>query len=282
MIKFGPSGTGELFIEECGAGHTVDVAKWLKSKNLDCYEYSFGHGLRMGDKGAIAIAEAFNAEEIEISAHAPYFINLNCDDEKVEGNINMILGTLSIAKKMGGKRVVMHPGTLMKNTRADAMAKAVNRLGIALQAIYEHGHNDMMLAVESMGKIAQLGDTDEIIELCRMDAMLVPCIDFGHQHSRTVGGLKTKDDYRKLIDKYIDGLGYEKVHSCHVHFSKQQYSDKGEVRHLTLADSEYGPDYEPLIELIAEYKLEPYIISESAGTQTLDAMALKEYYYKLN
>lgn len=281
MIKFGPSGTGELFIEECGAGHTVDVAKWLKGKNLDCYEYSFGHGLRMGDKGAQAIAEAFQAEAIEISAHAPYFINLNCDEEKVEGNINMILGTLSITKKMGGKRVVMHPGTQMKNTRADAMAKAVNRLGIALQAIYEHGHNDMTLAVESMGKIAQLGDPDEVIELCRMDDMLVPCIDFGHQHSRTVGGLKTKDDYRRLIDKYIDGLGYDKISRCHIHFSKQQYSDKGEVRHLTLADNEYGPDYEPLIELIAEYKLEPYIISESAGTQTIDAQTLKEYYYKL-
>lgn len=281
MIKFGPSGTGELFIEECGAGHTVDVAKWLKGKNLDCYEYSFGHGLRMGDKGAQAIAEAFQAEAIEISAHAPYFINLNCDEEKVEGNINMILGTLSITNKMGGKRVVMHPGTQMKNTRADAMAKAVNRLGIALQAIYEHKHNDMTLAVESMGKIAQLGDPDEVIELCRMDDMLVPCIDFGHQHSRTVGGLKTKDDYRRLIDKYIDGLGYDKISRCHIHFSKQQYSDKGEVRHLTLADNEYGPDYEPLIELIAEYKLEPYIISESAGTQTIDAQTLKEYYYKL-
>lgn len=281
MIKFGPSGTGELFIEECGVGHTVDVAKWLKGKNLDCYEYSFGHGLRMGDKGAQAIAEAFQAEAIEISAHAPYFINLNCDEEKVEGNINMILGTLSITKKMGGKRVVMHPGTQMKNTRADAMAKAVNRLGIALQAIYEHGHNDMTLAVESMGKIAQLGDPDEVIELCRMDDMLVPCIDFGHQHSRTFGGLKTKDDYRRLIDKYVDGLGYDKISRCHIHFSKQQYSDKGEVRHLTLADNEYGPDYEPLIELIAEYKLEPYIISESAGTQTIDAQTLKEYYYKL-
>lgn len=281
MIKFGPSGTGELFIEECGAGHTVDVAKWLKGKNLDCYEYSFGHGLRMGDKGAQAIAEAFQAEAIEISAHAPYFINLNCDEEKVEGNINMILGTLSITKKMGGKRVVMHPGTQMKNTRADAMSKAVNRLGIALQAIYEHGHNDMTLAVESMGKIAQLGDPDEVIELCRMDDMLVPCIDFGHQHSRTVGGLKTKDDYRRLIDKYINGLGYDKINRCHIHFSKQQYSEKGEVRHLTLADNEYGPNYEPLIELIAEYKLEPYIISESAGTQTIDAMTLKEYYYKL-
>lgn len=281
MIKFGPSGTGELFIEECGAGHTVDVAKWLKGKSLDCYEYSFGHGLRMGDKGAKAIAEAFQAEAIEISAHAPYFINLNCDEEKVEGNINMILGTLSITKKMGGKRVVMHPGTQMKNTRVDAMAKAVNRLSIALQAIYEHGHNDMTLAVESMGKIAQLGDPDEVIELCRMDDMLVPCIDFGHQHSRTVGGLKTKDDYRRLIDKYVDGLGYDKISRCHIHFSKQQYSDKGEVRHLTLADNEYGPDYEPLIELIAESKLEPYIISESAGTQTIDAQTLKEYYYKL-
>lgn len=281
MIKFGPSGTGELFIEECGAGHTVDVASWLKGKNLDCYEYSFGHGLRMGDKGAKAIAEAFKAEGIEISAHAPYFINLNCDEDKVEGNINMILGTLSIAKKMGGKRVVMHPGTQMKKTRAEAMANAVQRLELALQAIYEHGHNNMTLAIESMGKIAQLGETDEVIQLCNMDSMLVPCIDFGHQHSRTVGGLKTKDDYRRLIDKYIDGLGYDKISRCHIHFSKQQYSEKGEVRHLTLADNEYGPEYEPLIELIAEYKLEPYIISESAGTQTIDAITLKEYYYKL-
>jgi len=66
-----------------------------------------------------------------------------------------------------------------------------------------------------------------------------------------------------------------------VHFSKIQYGAKGEIKHLTFKDTEYGPEFEPLAKVLNEYKLEPYILSESAGTQAEDSSYMKNVYYNL-
>ena len=53
------------------------------------------------------------------------------------------------------------------------------------------------------------------------------------------------------------------------------YGEKGELKHLKFADDKYGPNYEGLAKLIDEYKLRPFIICESDGTQAEDALAMK-------
>ena len=140
----------------------------------------------------------------------------------------------------------------------------------------------MILCPETMGKIAQLGDLDEVIALCNLgDENIVPCIDFGHLNAREKGLYFSKDDYKRTIDRLLEGVGESKTDRMHVHFSKIQYSMGGEVRHLTFADTVYGPEFQPLMEVFAEYKLNPYIVCESAGTQTADALAMKKYYESL-
>ncbi|MDE6189098.1 MAG: endonuclease IV, partial [Clostridia bacterium] len=121
-----------------------------------------------------------------------------------------------------------------------------------------------------------------IIEMCKMgDNNIVPCIDFGHLNSRDQGIYFTSDDYKRTIDKLLEELGESKVDRMHVHFSKIQYTANGELRHLTFDDEVYGPPYQPLMEVFYEYKLNPYIVCESAGTQTRDALAMKTYYDSL-
>ena len=133
-----------------------------------------------------------------------------------------------------------------------------------------------------MGKLAQLGDLEEIIQIVNVgDETIVPCIDFGHLNSRENGLFKTKDDYKRVIDRLIDGIGFEKVDKMHVHFSKIAYSAKGEIKHLTFDDTLYGPNFEPLMEVFKDYKLNPYVVCESAGTQTRDALLMKNYYNSL-
>ena len=56
------------------------------------------------------------------------------------------------------------------------------------------------------------------------------------------------------------------------------YGAKGEIKHLTFADEVYGPSFEPLAEVLHELRLEPYIVSESDGTQAEDALAMKRMY----
>lgn len=147
--------------------------------------------------------------------------------------------------------------------------------------IYEAGLYDLYFCPETMGKIAQIGTLEEIVRFCKIDPIYLPAVDFGHLNAREQGSLKTVEDYKSRLAYMIAELGYERVKHFHVHFSKIQYSEKGEVRHLTLEDTVYGPEFMPLAVALKELKLEPYIVSESAGTQAEDALAMKRMYESL-
>ena len=114
------------------------------------------------------------------------------------------------------------------------------------------------------------------MDFCKTDKHLYPCYDFGHINSYTHGGLKSKDDYRRIIDYTFAELGEEKAKSIHIHFSKIQYGAAGEIKHLTLADTEYGPEYAPLAEIIDEYSMTPVIICESKEVMAEDALIMKK------
>ena len=136
----------------------------------------------------------------------------------------------------------------------------------------------MYFCPETMGKSAQIGTLEEIINFCKIDKVFLPALDFGHINAREGGSLKTADDYKSRLEYMISELGYERVKHFHVHFSKIMYGAKGEIKHLTFEDREYGPEFEPLAVALKELKLEPYIVSESAGTQAEDACEMKRLY----
>ena len=63
MIKFGPSGNSLSFYE-AGYEHTEDAAHFVKERGLDCFEYSFGRGVRMSEGKALSIGDAEAEEEV--------------------------------------------------------------------------------------------------------------------------------------------------------------------------------------------------------------------------
>ena len=278
MIKFGPSGNCESFYAE-GNAHTEQAPAFLKKRGLDCFEYSFGRGVRMTEQKALSIGEAFQNEGIEISVHAPYFINFaNPDEEMVAKSYGYVLDSAKICKLMGGKRIVFHPSTQGKMNRFEAVDLTIKRLETLREYIYLNDLQDMIFCPETMGKQAQIGTVEEITEFCKIDPVFVPCIDFGHINAREQGSLKTQEDYQSRLEYMIAHLGYDKMKHFHMHFSKIQYSAKGEVKHLTFADEVYGPEFLPLAKALKALKLEPYIVSESDGTQAEDAKIMKDLY----
>lgn len=281
MIKFGPSGAPTRFYDE-GHKTTEEMPLWVKQNGLDCFEYSFGRGVNLGEAKAKSIAEAFKKENIEISVHAPYFINLATPEEaKAENSFNYILSSAVVGRIMGANRVVFHPAAQGKETRETAVNRTIARLIELKSIIEERGLTDMKFCPETMGKIAQIGTIEEITQFCTLADFYYPTVDFGHVNAREQGSLKTKDDYLVRLKYMINILGYEKVNDMHVHFSKVEYTAKGEKRHLTFEDTIFGPDYKPFIEAIVELNLHPYIVSESAGTQADDAKTMKDYYESL-
>ena len=281
MIKFGPSGNSQSFYA-AGYEHTEEAAAYVKEMGLDCFEYSFGRGVRMGEEKARSIGAAFAKEGVEISVHAPYFINFaNPDDEMAAKSYGYVLDSARMVKAMGGRRVVFHPAAQGKDAREIAVSRAEDRLKILRDYIYLNELQDCMFCPETMGKLAQVGTVEEIARFCLVDEIFTPCVDFGHVNAREQGSLKTEEDYRRLLEYLVEKLGYERMKHFHVHFSKIMYGAKGEIKHLTFADEVYGPEFLPLARVLKEMKLEPYIVSESDGTQAEDALAMKRMYEAL-
>lgn len=279
MLRIGPSGNSDAFYAS-GRKHTYEEAAWLAEIGLNAFEYSFGRGVAIGDAGAAKIREEFAKYDIEISAHAPYYTNFsNESPEMIEKSIGYILDSIATIRKMGGRRVVFHPASCGKMQREEAVCLAkynISRLMEKIHAVFDGTFDDYIVCPETMGKMQQIGRVEEILDFCKTDARLYPCFDFGHINSYMQGGLKTVDDYRRIIDKTAEELGDEKTKNMHVHFSKIQYGQSGEIRHLTFADEVFGPPYEPLAKVIDEYKLTPYIVCESNGTMSDDALIMKK------
>lgn len=282
MIKFGPSGNCEEFYA-AGYKHTVDAAGFVKNYGLDCYEYSFGRGIMLSEGKAVEIGEAFKAAGVEISAHAPYFINFaNPSDEAAQKSYGYVLDSAKFISLMGGDRVVFHPAAQGKVSREEAVQKTSDRLKVLRDYIYLNGYENLKFCPETMGKLAQIGTLEEIVEFCKIDKCFLPAIDFGHINAREGGSLKTENDYLSRLEYMIEELGYDRVKNFHVHFSKIMYGGKGEIKHLTFDDIIYGPEFEPLAYALKKLKLEPYIVSESAGTQARDAKVMKDIYNKVD
>ena len=272
--KFGPAGNSDSFYQE-GFSASVDMPKWLAARDLDAFEYSFGRGIRLGTEGAKAIRAEAEKYGIQLSVHMPYFINLATEeDEKKVKNIGYFVDSLKVAEALGAKRAVFHPGSASGGDRGAILQRAKVFFKEIIATLDDMKLMNVTLCAETMGKINQLGSLEEVIELCNVDERVWPTIDFGHLHCRGLGAINSKEDYAAILDKLENGIGTERAKTMHVHFSKG-----GEKMHHTFADVQYGPEFMPLAELIAERGYEPVFICESKGTMAEDAKSMKDMYF---
>ena len=275
---FGPAGSEENYIQQYKS--SVYMPEYLHNMGLDAFEYQCGRGVNISEETALALGQAAKEFGITMSVHSPYYINLSSrEDDRVKKNINYVMQSCAVAKCMGAERIVVHCGGLSGRTRQEALDNTLLNLSDILGEMDANGHSDIRLCIETMGKQSVMGDLDEVITICKNDDRLIPCIDFGHLNARSIGGVSDEHSFAAVIDKLVDGLGYERASRMHVHFSRIEYSAKGEVRHLTFDDDRFGPD-PGLIAIMSEKGMYPTVICESAGTQARDALTLKQIYYK--
>lgn len=279
MITFGPGGNSLSWGKR---KFPEDLAKYLGDFGLNGYEIECGRGVRISEGTLARLHEIARENGINVTLHAPYFISLSStEEEKRLNSVNYILESAKAAKAVGARKIVVHSGSCSKMTRAEALYLAKDTLKKAQSALDENGLSDIIICPETMGKINQLGTLDEVLELCGVDERFLPTVDFGHLNARTLGGIRGRDDYAKMLDDIENALGYERLSKMHVHFSKIEYTNGGEKKHLTFADKTFGPDFEPLFEEIKRRALEPSVICESDGTQAEDAAEMKRFYESL-
>ena len=283
MIKFGTGGNPNDFYDKKYKA-SEQMPKYLNEMGLDAYEYECSRGVRISDKKAEEIKNQAMKYNISLSVHSPYYISLSTqEEEKKIKNIKYIIDTMIAAKKMGATKIVVHAGSVMNLDREFAVKSACLLLERAYMEAENVGVSDIIICPETMGKINQLGNTKEIVEMCLVNDSFLPTIDFGHLYSRELGRLNNEYEWEKELSFYIEKLGYERMKHFHAHFSKMEYTlSGGEKRHVTFDDEGYGPDFMPVAKVLKKLKLEPVIICESAGTQSFDAQKMKEIYNSID
>lgn len=281
--RFGSAGLSDSY-----PGKRFDpegIAAFTAGFGLTAFEYQCGRGVRLALDKADALGKACATQNIQLSVHAPYYISMSSlEEDKRLHSIDYLLQSCALVKALGGRRVIFHSGSCGKQSREEALEKALDTMERAVKACDEAGFEDCILCPETMGKVNQLGTLDEVLALCSVDPRITPCIDFGHLYARSQGvqfaEATAAADYAALLDK-LQALGPERAAHFHAHFSRIAYTKGGEKCHLTFADTQFGPPHAPLLALLKERGLAPTIICESAGTQAEDAQQLSQVYAAL-
>ncbi len=281
LALFGPAGNSISFSAQ-GYKHSLQIPEYLNKFGLTAFEYQCGRGVNIGLEKAEQFGKAMKEANIKVSLHAPYYISMSSvDSEKRLNSINYILSSARAVNAMGGDRIVVHTGSCGKIPREEALSLALDTMRLAIKALDDEGLSNIRICPETMGKINQLGDLNEVLTLCELDERLLPCIDFGHLNARTLGSLKTYSDFEDVFNQIENRLGESRLREFHSHFSKIEFTNGGEKKHLTFEDTVFGPDFEPVLELTAKRNCHPTFICESDGTQAEDAAAMQKYYMEL-
>jgi len=290
-IRLGPAGNPPNFYASRFKGETLSAPLWLREIGLSAYEVQMTHGLSMGAEMARLLGEEASANDIWLSIHAPYYITLSSSNPKqAEKSKRALLDTLKVADWMGAKAVVFHPGPSSPDRRM-ALRRCKRNLEEAIEAAHGMGLTKIQLAPEIMGRKRLLGSLEEVIQLSEGLEGVGPALDFGHLHARSGGGLRGKEDFRRVFELIEDRLGRGALENLHCHFSPIEYDGRGEKEHRCFSDRVtvmemrdgkleavntcFKPEFQPLAELISEMGLRPVIICESKNSQDVDALVMK-------
>jgi len=253
---------------------TIEGVKQIKRLGLSCMEVEFVRGVYLNEEMAREVAKTAAENDVRLSAHAPYYINLNArETRKVKASQQMIFESARIGALCGAESVVFHAGFYLGDSLEDAFAAIKDRLEQVLYKMKEKDIN-IKLRPELSGKNSQFGSLKEILKLCSQLEGLAPCIDFAHCHARS-GAYNSYDEFSIILKQIRDKLGSEALKDMHIHISGIAYSQKGERKHLTLQESDFN--YKELLKALKDYKAEGLVICESPNLEE-DALLLKAAY----
>ena len=277
IAKFGVAGVPVNY-----KGKPTGFYEWLKGMNLNAYEIQCTFGFKMSDKNKEMVLQA-QKDGFYICMHGPYYINLGSVNETVVArSIDILKQGIELAKSINCTRIIFHPGGGHENTE-EGRRQAIKRIIQHLNSISsEIDMGNVRFYPEIGGKTANLGSLDEIIEICNNCEYAYPCIDIAHLHAREVGSITSKEVLRAKLQHLKQQLP-NKFNDVHFHAYTINYGDKGEIKHLVHGESmpngdEGLPNLDWFVELLHEFNLEPWVISEANDSQELGAKYMKEKY----
>ncbi len=274
--RFGPAGVPPTF--RLMKATLPDVPRLLREEGLDAFEYEavhWGKKPQMRKEEAEKLGYEARQNDVWLSLHGSYFINFCGKNTIVEDSKQRLTACATAAEWIGAHVVVFHPGVYGRMPHERALKMCVEALREVVDRVESLGIRNVKIGPETMGRIYQLGSLEEVLTLCETVERTQLVIDWSHLHARDFGRFRKVDDFRKVVERVENRLGTEAVRTMHCHFTKIEFTDKGERRHRTLEEPRYGPDFRLLAKVIVEFDMKPTIISESPILD-LDAIKMRD------
>jgi deoxyribonuclease-4 len=257
---------------------SISGVERIEELGLGCMELEFVRGVKMGESAAKEVGKAASKLGIALSVHAPYFINLNSEEEKkVQASVERIMDSARVGYLCGAKDVVFHAAYYHKDSAKEVYRKVKSLLGEMVQKLREENVG-VRLRPETTGKPTQFGTLEETLNLSQEVDNVLPCIDFAHIHART-GKYNSFQEFSEILERVEDALGREGVEDLQVHVSGIDYGVKGEKKHLILRESDFR--YQELLKAFREFGAKGLIICESPNLEG-DALLLQDSYRKID
>ena len=271
-LLFGPAG---VLLSARGTSTSAGIER-VAELGLGCMELEFVRGVKMGRETALTVAELASKRKITLSAHAPYYINLNAKGEKLAASIGRVLQTARIASLCGAVSIVFHAAFYMNDSPSQVYEQVKKQVQQIMSQLKAEG-NQVWVRPEVTGKTRQFGTLDELIELSAEVEGVAPCIDFAHWHART-GKFNSYDEFVFILKQVESKLGRRALDNIHIHVSGIAYSKHGEVKHLNLKESDFN--YVDFARALSDCKVKGLIICESPRPNLEEDVLLLQQTYR--
>jgi len=260
-------------------GGSVGAIQFSRSLGLDAMELGWVQSVRVSVATCAAIRAAAGAEAVALSVHAPYFINLNANDEEWPKSRQRLMDAAHYGNLAGATDIIFHPGSYFEQPPAEVLKVAIPRLAGCVDELRAAG-NPVLLRPETMGKSAMLGSLEDTLEMSKAIPGVLPCLDFAHLHARPGdGSVNTYREWMALLETYGKFLGEAAFQTLHIHLSGIEYGPKGEKNHLKVTESDL--QLGELFRALKEVEAGGRILCESPVMEE-DALLMKKTWEEMN
>jgi deoxyribonuclease-4 len=269
-LFFGPAGVPLSTRTRSTAAGIERVAEL----GLGCMELEFVQGVKMSRETALTVAEIASKKKIALTAHSPYFINLNArEPEKLKASQERVFQTARIAALCGATSIVFHAAFYLNDSPSKVYEQVKKQLQQITSQLRAEG-NRVWIRPEVTGKTSQFGTLEEVLELSAEIDGVAPCIDFAHWYART-GKFNSYDEFTFILKQVESKLGRQALDNMHIHVSGIAYGKSGETKHLNLRESDFN--YVEFIHALSDYNVKGLVINESPNLEE-DALLLEQTY----
>jgi deoxyribonuclease-4 len=253
-------------------GGSIGTIQHLARQELCAFEIAWVRSVRVSEKTARKIGEEAEKHSVKLSVHAPYYINLNADEEEWPKSRKRLMDAAQAGHWAGATDIIFHPGSYFESKPEDVLDAVIPRLNDCVDEL-RAGDNPVTLRPETMGKGSLLGSLSDTIEMAAAIDGVEPCIDFAHLHARPGdGSMNSYKEWSAALEQYAKTLGRDSLKRLHCHLSGIEYSEKGERNHLMLAESDFNLD--ALIRALVDLDCGGRIVCESPEMD-VDAQIIK-------